>query len=435
MIRIPQLSETLAFRTSVIFSALAMITAWFSSCSPVRDEHGRDIAELQAIIEFMASDSLEGRGTGTEGEAKAAAYVASRFEELGLKPFGDSSSFFQAFSFRPHPPIQRHGSGDSTSIGMALVQNLTGKNVIGMLDNGASETIIIGAHHDHLGMGDENSLFIGDSEIHNGADDNASGISALILLAERLSAQPLNYNVLFMSFSGEEKGLYGSNHFVDNPTIDLNTVNYMINMDMVGRMKEDSSLAVYGTGTSPVWNDLVNQVNIDSLALVFHESGVGPSDHTSFYLADMPVLHFFTGQHEDYHKPTDDPEKINYEGILMVADFVERIVLELDDEAKLEFTKTKDQSKDDSPRFNVTLGVVPDYMFDGEGMRIDGVSEDRPAFNAGIIKGDVVTQMGDHAVTDMNTYMEGLGIFEEGDTTVVKVMREGTEKSFDVIWD
>lgn len=422
------------FMKTAVYSGIFFLLILFA-CSPIRhDSKQAELSALTADVQFLAGDELEGRATGSEGEKRAAKYVTERFEQLGLKPAGDSS-WFQSFSFRPHPPITTHGEGDSTRLAMGVVQEKTGRNIIASIDNGSTDYIVIGAHYDHLGMRDENSLYVGDPQIHNGADDNASGVAAMLLLAERLQQSNLSSNVLFIGFSGEEKGLYGSNYFVDNPTIELGDVRYMLNMDMVGRMNADSSLAVYGVGTSPVWRETVDMVNIDSLSLVYHDSGVGPSDHTSFYLADMPVLHFFTGQHEDYHKPTDDADKINYDGILLTADFIERIIMELDDDGKLVFTKTKDQSKDDTPRFNVTLGVVPDYMYDGKGMRIDGVSEERPAHTAGIIKGDVVTQMGDHEVTDMMSYMEGLGIFNEGDTTAVTVIRGDQEKTFDVIWD
>ena len=416
------------------FLAAATATLVLFACS-APDQRVNDREEMRSDIEFLASDSLEGRDTGSEGEAKAAAYLASRFEALGLKGAGDSASYFQSFSFKPHPPNTKHGGGDTATLGMAIVKERIGRNVVAMVDNGSSETVIIGAHYDHLGYGDEGSLHTGEPMIHNGADDNASGVAVMLILAERLKSETLTSNVLFIGFSGEEKGLYGSNYYVDNPTIDLENVRYMINMDMVGRMKEDSSLAVYGVGTSPIWKETVEKVNSDWLKLIYHESGVGPSDHTSFYLADMPVLHFFTGQHEDYHKPTDDSDKINYDGLEMITNFIERIVMELDDKGKIEFTKTKDQTQEDTPRFKVTLGVIPDYMFDGEGMRIDGVSEERPAHTAGIIKGDVVVRMGEHMVTDMMSYMEGLGKFEEGDTTEVEIVREGANKTFSVIWD
>ncbi len=154
------------------------------------------------------------------------------------------------------------------------------------------------------------------------------------------------------------------------------------------------------------------------------ESGVGPSDHTSFYLQDIPVLHFFTGQHEDYHKPSDDADKLNYEGMKKITSYIVQLVGELDDDPKLSFRKTKNESES-VPRFKVAMGVIPDYLFDGKGMRIDGVSEDKPAQKAGLQKGDIVVQLGDSTVIDMMSYMRALSVFKTGDTTTVVVNREG----------
>ena len=231
-----------------------------------------------------------------------------------------------------------------------------------------------------------------------------------------------------MAFSGEEMGLLGSNYFVKNPTIDIKKVSYMINMDMVGRMKKDSSLAVYGTGTSPIFKQVLKAHNND-FKLIQNESGVGPSDHTSFYLADIPVLHFFTGQHSDYHRPSDDIETLNYEGMAKISNYIFDIISDLDDNGKLAFRKTKNES-DKTPRFRVGLGVVPDYLFDGKGMRIDGVSDDKPAQKAGLKKGDIVIQLGDSLVTDMMSYMRALSTFKKGDKTKVVVQRgeESVEK-------
>ena len=226
-----------------------------------------------------------------------------------------------------------------------------------------------------------------------------------------------------MAFSGEEMGLLGSNYFNKNATLDLTKVNYMINMDMVGRLKQDSTLAVYGVGTSPIWKQTINASNTD-FNLIIEESGVGPSDHTSFYLSDIPVLHIFTGQHENYHKPSDDSNLLNYEGMYAISNYIFDIISDLDDNEKLVFQKTKNSEKD-TPRFKVTLGVMPDYMFEGNGMRIDGVTEDKPAHNAGILKGDVVIKMGDIEIEDMMGYMKGLGQFEKGDTAIVLVERDG----------
>lgn len=302
----------------------------------------------------------------------------------------------------------------------------TGYNVVGFIDNKAKHTVVIGAHFDHLGYGDEGSLHRGEPAIHNGADDNASGTAALLEIATFIKSKKKKFddnNYLFVAFSGEEKGLLGSNSFVKNTPIDTKDMNYMINMDMVGRLDENKKLAIAGVGTSPLWEPTLTEINCGGISIKASQSGVGPSDHTSFYLQDVPAIHIFTGTHEDYHKPSDDADKINYEGTAFVVAFIETIIKELGDDGKIEFTKTKDQDNESAPRFSVTLGVVPDYLFEGQGMRIDGITEGKPAFNAGLQKGDIVIQMGDINIVDMMSYMKGLSAFKKGDKTIVKVKR------------
>lgn len=377
------------------------------------------LVTIKTDVEFLSDDALEGRQTGTKGEEKAVKYIAQRFKGLGLKPKG-TEVYSQKFSFKPKTnPHQKVNytviEGDST---------ITGTNVVGFIDNKAENTVVIGAHFDHLGYGAEGSLFRGETkQIHNGADDNASGVAVLLNLANKLSSSNKGNNYLFIAFSGEEMGLLGSNYFVKNATIDTKKVNYMINMDMVGRLKADSTLAVYGVGTSPILKQTLNAHN-KNFKLIQKESGIGPSDHTSFYNADIPVLHFFTGQHEDYHKPSDDYDKLNYDGMQTISNYIFEIITDLDNNGKLPFRKTKNESED-VPRFKVGLGVIPDYMFDGKGMRIDGISEDKPAQKAGLEKGDVVVKLGDSAVIDMMSYMKVLSTFKEGDKTKVIVDRKG----------
>lgn len=382
------------------------------------------VVSLQEDVTFLASDSLNGRETGTEGEQKAANYIMRRMESIGLEPKGNSDTYYQTFTFKPktdpHSEV-KFTTGDST---------ITGTNVLGYIDNKGKRTVIIGAHYDHLGMGGEGSLYREGEAIHNGADDNASGVSVMLRLAQRLKDSVTQSNYLFIAFSGEEMGLLGSNFFTKNPTIDLKQVNYMLNMDMVGRLRESKTLSISGTGTTARWKQVLNSNNL-GFKLVLSESGVGPSDHTSFYLQDIPVLHYFTGQHEDYHKPTDDTEKLNYEGMQLISDYIYALVTALDDGPKLAFQKTKNESEE-VPRFKVALGVVPDYLFDGKGMRIDGVSEDKPAQKAGLQKGDVVIQLGDSTVVDMMSYMRALSTFEEGNTTKVVVDRNGEKIEVEV---
>jgi hypothetical protein len=302
-----------------------------------------------------------------------------------------------------------------------------GNNVIGFIDNNATQTVVVGAHYDHLGYGESGSLHRGEPAIHNGADDNASGIAALIELAAYMKRYGKKSNYMFIAFSGEEKGLLGSNYFVKHPTVDLKNINYMLNMDMVGRLKPDEKvLIINGTGTSDRWKGLIDSTKTEGLKIKETDSGVGPSDHTSFYLQNIPVLHFFSGTHSDYHKPTDDENKINYEGQIMIMKMIENILTRLDSSDKLTFVKTKNESNEDTPRFKVTLGVVPDYTFEGEGMRIDGVTDGKPASKAGLEAGDIVIQLGDYNVVDMMSYMKALGKFKHGESTKVKVKRGNT---------
>ena len=388
----------------------------FFSCS----NHLVEKSNIKDDVSFLADDALEGRQTGTEGEKKAANYIAKRFKDLGLTAKG-TKNFHQEFSFIPKTDPHAEVTFTKNEDG-----SITGRNVIGYINNDAQNTIVIGAHYDHLGYGGDGSLFRDSIKaIHNGADDNASGTAVMLDLARKLNTTNTNNNYLFIAFSGEEMGLLGSNYFVKNPTINTKAVSYMINMDMVGRLKKDSALAVYGTGTSPMFKQVLKAHNT-KFKLIENESGVGPSDHTSFYLADIPVLHFFTGQHEDYHKPSDDAEKLNYQGMETISKYIFDIISDLDDNGKLAFRKTKNESES-TPRFKVGLGVIPDYLFDGKGMRIDGVSEGRPAENGGLLKGDVVIQLGDSIVTDMMSYMRALSVFDKGDKTTVRVKRGNKE--------
>lgn len=311
----------------------------------------------------------------------------------------------------------------------------TGHNILGYLDNGAATTVVIGAHYDHLGYGAEGSLYRGEPAIHSGADDNASGTAAVIELARYLKTNSglKHNNYLFMAYSGEEKGLLGSNYYVKHPTMDLKSMNYMINMDMIGRLKPDEkTLIINGTGTSSRFKTLMDSIAVDSIKIKQTESGVGPSDHTSFYLQNIPVLHFFSGTHQDYHKPSDKENLINYDGEIAIVKMIEKTIQLCDNSGKLAFVKTKDDQNEDAPKFKVTLGVVPDYAYDGEGMRIDGVTEGRPASKAGLLPGDVVLQIGDYKVLDMMSYMKALSKFTKGETTKLKIKRNNQEIEKDI---
>ncbi len=315
-------------------------------------------------------------------------------------------------------------------------KNRTGHNVVGYLNNGAANTIIIGAHYDHLGLGeDHNSLWTGAAEIHNGADDNASGTAAVIELAKMLKKHNYkNNNYLFICFSGEEQGLFGSKYFTEHPAIDLSKVNYMINLDMIGRLNDSThKLIIGGFGTSPSWGNLLS-TNEKTLTIKFDSSGIGPSDHTSFYLKNIPVLFFFTGVHSDYHKPGDDVDKINFIGEVYVIKYIYKIIEETNQTEKIPFIKTSEAQSRYAPKFTVTLGIMPDYAFTGKGVRADAIVDGKIAEKAGIKAGDVITALDENKFYDIYSYMDVLSKYKTGDAAKVKVLRDGKELQFDIIF-
>lgn len=310
------------------------------------------------------------------------------------------------------------------------------RNVVGYIDNNAPTTVVIGAHFDHLGYGEDGNSMLRTTErlIHNGADDNASGTAGLMVLADVIKKEKLkNHNYLFIAFSAEELGLMGSKYFVENPTIDLSKVSYMINMDMIGRMNDSTrSITVGGYGTSPVWSSVVKADKKTNLSFKIDSSGTGPSDHTSFYRKDIPVLFFFTGLHTDYHRPSDDWNKINYAGEWTILKFAYGILKNPATTGKLPFLKTREQSVGSSTRFSVSMGIMPDYTFSGNGVRVDGVSEGKPAQAVGIKAGDIVTELGDNKTSSVDTYMKALSKYKKGDTVQVKVKRGNEELTFTI---
>jgi len=388
---------------------------------------------LQAKIDvvYLSSDMLQGRETASEGEKLAAEYIKSRFESLGLKPAGLKGSWLYPFNFHettnPHDTSQK-SKGPSK----------TGNNVLALLDNGAPATIVIGAHYDHLGMGGpgSGSLAANEIAIHNGADDNASGVAGMLAIAQQLLANQntRHNNYLFMAFSGEEKGLFGSNAYTkDSLAFNPSKINYMINLDMIGRLNEENVLAISGVGTSPLWKSrFENNAVVEGIKISATESGMGPSDHTSFYLKNIPVLHFFTGQHKDYHKPTDDANLVNYEGILKISTLIVNSIEQFDQNGKLGFIKTKDESGRRSSTFKVSMGVMPDYLHQSGGLRIDGVTDGRPAALAGLQAGDIILKMGSKEIKDIQGYMEALGTFNKGDKVTVEVKRKEEIKTLEV---
>lgn len=315
--------------------------------------------------------------------------------------------------------------------------NETAHNVVGFINNKKATTIVIGAHQDHLGHNEYGgSRDKKSSGIHNGADDNASGVAMMLELMRTISKDRKlkKHNYVFIAFSGEEMGLLGSDYFVKHPTIDMNKVVYMMNFDMVGRLDSmKKALMIYGVGTSPVWKPALAKIKTDSteIRIKTTESGTGASDHTKFYYDSIPVLHFFTGQHYDYHMPSDDENKINYHGMYQVYLVTMQMVKAVNTLKEFPFTPTKNEDSD-KMSFKVTLGIMPDYVFDGIGVKADGVNAGKPADKAGIVKGDVIVKLGEYVITSMQDYMKALGKFEKGQQTTVVVIRNGQEITLNI---
>ena len=311
-------------------------------------------------------------------------------------------------------------------------------NVVGYLEGNDAklrdEAIVLGAHFDHLGYGGpgSGSLVPDVHEIHNGADDNASGSAALLELEQAFAshAKELKRTLVFTAFSGEELGTLGSSYYVNHPFFPLEKTIAMVNMDMVGRLR-NKDLTVYGTGTSPVWNGMLARYDADStFTLKLIPDGIGPSDHSQFYGKDIPVLFFFTGTHDDYHKPSDDWDKINYPGEQKVTQYVYNIVEELDsDPARPQFARTASTttSSGDSRGFNVTLGIVPDYGEGKDGLKIGSIRPGGPAEKAGLKAGDLIVMMAGKKVLNIYDYMGILGELKSGQLVDVEVVRDGKQ--------
>lgn len=305
-----------------------------------------------------------------------------------------------------------------------------GHNVIAFKNNHRKKTVVICAHHDHIGNNEyDNSRVKGVSDIHNGADDNASGVATLLELSRKLKGWKYRRNnYLFLAFSGEELGLIGSKFFIQNPEIPLKSINFVVNIDMLGRIDSTKQmLTINGVGTSPQWSSTLQKIKFDTtqLKITTTESGMGPSDHASFYLEGIPVLHFFSGQHRDYHTPDDDENKINYQGMYNSIEVIKQVIKLNNKCKKLTFSKTKDATPGRT-KFKITMGVMPDYSFSGKGMRIDGVTENKPASKAGLLRNDIITKLGDYSITGVEDYMVALSKFNAGDKTTAVIIR-GTE--------
>jgi hypothetical protein len=330
----------------------------------------------------------------------------------------------------PHTDLSFELNHIQVSLSSDLVREKSkSENVLGWLpaSNSTKETLIIGAHYDHLGLGAEGSLSPKWGEVHNGADDNASGVSGLLEMARFFGSrkEQLKRNVLFIAFGGEELGVLGSAHFVKHPAVPLEKVVAMLNMDMIGRLR-DKKLVVGGTGTSPAWKRMLTDLNTGDLKIAFQEDGYGPSDHSVFYSKDIPVLFFFTGSHAEYHRPEDDANKIEYSGMVEVLQYVSRIgqrIVEMPSRPQFVRVKAKAPSVA-SGGFHVYLGTIPDYGEEVKGVKLTGVREGSPAEKAGIKGGDIIVEFGSKTIQNIYDYTYALQQFKADDTVTVIVLRE-----------
>jgi hypothetical protein len=375
-------------------------------------------------IRYLSEDQLGGRMTGSEGADSAAAYLARRFEQVGLQPA--AGGWFQTFTVAKEAPVAQH----------AHVGGRRGKNVIGLLPGRdpvlRNETVIVGAHYDHLGLGGFGSLDPDSTgKVHNGADDNASGAAMLIRIAERLAQTPPARTVLFIAFSGEELGLLGSAHYVREPIYPLSSTLAMVNLDMVGRMR-DKRLIVYGSKTAKEFPALLDSLNWHAgFDLKSQGDGYGPSDQSSFYAAGKPVLHVFTDLHEDYHRTTDDWQKINLDGFDRVTAFTVGIVTALGNrtgrltpvEAVPPAAPATSSAASVSPGYGAYLGTIPDMTDSPGGVRLVGVRAGSPAEKAGLRGDDIITRIGNMEVADLQAMTDALRSHKPGDTVSIVIRR------------
>jgi hypothetical protein len=400
-----------------------------------------EVEQYQADVGWLADDAREGRGMESRGLEESGDWLVKQFEVIGLEPAGENgyrdSFTAQVMIADPDQADNPHG-GERRAV--------EAFNVVGRIPAGAADrlsgAIVVGAHYDHLGMGGQGSLEPDAVEIHNGADDNASGTAALLAVARELVGRrdELRRDVWFVAFSLEEKGLLGSSTFAREPTggLEMDDVFAMLNMDMVGRLTDDR-LQVLGGGSAEEWVEVVTPLCENAmLQCTIAGDGFGSSDQSSFFAAGVPVLHFFTGTHSEYHKPSDDADLINAEGGVRVAGLVSEVtILTAGLETPLTYVEAKERQSQ-RMSFKVTLGIVPDYAGPSDGapgLLLSGVRPEGPAGKGGLERGDIIVGMGEKEIASIEDYMMVLADTEPGTTMPVAVMRSGQRVVLEVTFD
>lgn len=410
-------------RFAPLFAA-ALAAACHTTSPAPQTAPAPDSLAIRRDIEYLASPALGGRLTGTAGNDSAAAFLGRRYAALHLREL--APQYLQRFTARP--PAH---AGVSPS--------LPTQNAFALLPGSdpalRGQYVVIGAHFDHLGTSTDGAL---DPEARNavrlGADDNASGTAAVLELARLLAASPTRRSIIFANFSGEEEGLLGSSYFVDHSPVPIDSIDAMLNFDMVGRLKNDK-LIVYGVATATELPGMLDSANsFTKLKIAAQGDGFGPSDHSSFYAKNIPVLHFFTDLHDDYHRASDTPDKINAAGEARVVALAERVVREIADRpARLSYVRVAAPVQSAGSGSDVYLGSIPDMAgSDTPGLKLTGVRAGSPADIGGIKAGDVIVEFGGKPVKDLYQYSEALYAHKPGDEVAVVVVRDGKRVSLTV---
>ena len=435
--------SSLAFsRCAAGLGAAVLLAACHTArVDPASQSSMADTARVRSDIGYLASDALEGRGTGTPGNDSAAAYLAREYGRLGL------TKLVRATTCPPmRPGVRECVSGRATYLQSFQARSveaahagmpgeLPTQNVVAMQAGTdpalRGQPIVIGAHFDHLGRSSFNALDPqAGNAIRPGADDNASGTAAVLELARRFHAAPARRPIIFVNFSGEELGDLGSEYFVEHAPVAVDSIDAMLNFDMVGRLRNDK-LIVYGVATATEMRAIVDSANTGApFALDAVADGFGPSDHSSFYGKGVPVLQFFTDLHEDYHRATDVASKINIPGEARVIDYAERIARAIADRpARLTYVRTAQPppKMSGAPGHGTWFGSVPDMgSGDSAGVKLAGVTPGSPADKAGVQAGDVIVEFGGKIVKDIYDYTDAIGAHQPGDVVQVIVLRAGT---------
>ncbi len=404
--------------------------------APVNAEAERILRDVSAL----ADDRMEGRGTGTAGNDSAAAFIARRHRELGLVPLSADTSRAEcraaAAPVSCRTFLQRFVARSAEMAHEGRADGLPTQNVVAMIPGSdpalRGQYVVIGAHFDHLGRSPAHAS---DPEakdaIRNGADDNASGTAGVLELARIFASRPARRSIIVASFSGEELGLLGSQWLVEHFPVALDSITAMVNFDMIGRMRNDK-LIVYGIATATELPGILDSANVaPKLTVSAVGDGFGPSDHSSFYTKGIPVLHFFTDLHDDYHKATDDVARINAPGEARVVDLAQRVVRTIADRpARLTAVKVAAPVASAGSRqgSNTYLGTIPDMSAgDAPGLKLSGVRDGSPAALGGLMAGDVIVELGGKPVKDLYGYTDALYAHKPGDVVKIVYMR-GTER-------